>query len=78
MAYTIARKLTSERMFKARYKMPYKWLMELEHINSVDEVLDELVQYFNIKHSSFFPFKIPIYHLNLAIDFTLTPKLMKD
>jgi ubiquinone/menaquinone biosynthesis C-methylase UbiE len=74
LAYTIARKLTSERMFKARYKMPYKWYMESEHINSVDEVLEELGYYFDIKHSSFFPLKLPIYQLNLAIGFTLTPK----
>ena len=34
LAYEIARITTSERLFRRRYKMSYRWLMRREHVNS--------------------------------------------
>ena len=73
LAYTFARKISAERMFKKRYKMPYDWYMKSEHINTIDEVLEELSRKFIIQKSTFFPLKIKIREVNLAIGYTLTP-----
>lgn len=73
MAYTVARKISAERMFKKRYKMPYDWYMKSEHINTIDEVLEELSKKFKIESSTFFPLGIKIREFNLAIGYTLKP-----
>jgi len=73
LAYTIARKISAERMFKKRYKMPYDWYMKSEHINTIDEVLEELSKKFKIQSSTYFPIGLKIREFNLAIGYTLTP-----
>lgn len=73
-AYSTGRKLTAERIFEKRYKQPYKWFIEREHINQPHEIFAELAPYFEIVHKSFFPLKLPIIHLNLCIGITLKPR----
>ncbi len=75
MAYQIARKISAQRIFEKRYKQPYKWFIEREHINLPHEIFRELKTYFEIKQRSFFPFSIPWLHGNLCIGLTLTPKV---
>jgi SAM-dependent methyltransferase len=73
--YGIARRISAQRIFEKRYKQPYKWFIEREHINLADEILEELHPYFEILHRTFFPFSlIPIQTLNLAIGITLKPR----
>ena len=33
LAYSLARRISAQRFFEKRYKMPYRWLIEREHIN---------------------------------------------
>lgn len=72
-AYTFARKISSERLFKKRYKMPYDWYMKSEHLNSIEEVLDELNKKFKLISSTYFPMMVPVKNLNLAIGYTFEP-----
>lgn len=74
LAYTLGRKLSAKRIFEKRYKQPYKWFIEREHINKPNEILEELMPYFYIEHKSFFPFLLPIVNFNLCIGITLRPK----
>lgn len=74
LAYSIARKISAERIFKKRYNQPYDWFIQREHINTPDEILEELKHYFNIETSSYFPIPIPLQWINLCIGLTLTPK----
>lgn len=73
-AYQIARKLSAQRLFEKRYQQPYQWFIEREHLNKPNEIMEELQPYFNIKHRQFFPFALPIIHINLCIGLTLQPK----
>lgn len=74
LAYSQARKLSAQKIFEARYKQPYQWFIEREHVNRPHEIFEELNRYFYIKHKSFFPFILPSIHLNLCIGATLYPR----
>lgn len=73
-AYSLARKISAQKIFEARYKQPYKWFIEREHVNKPNEILEELAPYFTIEHKSLFPLLIPIINFNLCIGITLRPK----
>lgn len=74
LMYSLARKISAQRIFEKRYKQSYQWFIEREHVNKPHEILEELDQYFIIKHRSFFPFTVPNVNLNLCIGLTLRPK----
>jgi len=57
-AYTMARRISAQRLFEKRYKQPYKWYIEREHINRPHEIIEELNPFFVIENRSFFPFRI--------------------
>jgi SAM-dependent methyltransferase len=73
-AYTFARRISAQRLFEKRYKQPYRWLIEREHLNKPHEVLAELRLYFHLLHRSFFPIPIPAVACNLCIGLTLRAK----
>lgn len=74
LAYSLARKISAERLFKKRYQQPYQWFIEREHINLPDEIMAELHPYFTLVSSSYFPFPVPIQTINLCIGLTLKPR----
>jgi ubiquinone/menaquinone biosynthesis C-methylase UbiE len=74
MLYSLARKISTERIFAKRYHSKFKWFIEKEHINMPHEVIEEIKKYFLIEHQSYFPFMIPIVHFNLCIGLTLRAK----
>lgn len=74
LAYSIARRISAQRIFEKRYQQSYRWFIEREHINLPHEILQELEPYFEITHKSFFPLLIPSINLNLCIGLTLTPR----
>ena len=73
-AYTMARKISAQRIFEKRYKQSYRWLIEREHLNKPSEILTELRPYFDVMHRSFFPIPIPAIACNLCIGLTLRPR----
>lgn len=70
LAYELARKLSAERIFKARYHMPYRWFVRREHINSPAEILYLLRQHFEIFDRAYFPLVVPFVNVNLCIGIT--------
>jgi ubiquinone/menaquinone biosynthesis C-methylase UbiE len=74
LAYSIARKISAQRVFEARYKQSYRWFIEREHINLPHEIFEELAPYFSQTSSSYFPIPVPLEFCNLCIGMTLTPK----
>lgn len=70
LAYELARKLSAERVFKAKYKMPYRWFVRREHINSPKEILQEIKRKFEIFDTMYFPLVVPVVNLNLCIGVT--------
>jgi SAM-dependent methyltransferase len=74
LAYTLARRVSAQRIFEKRYKQPYKWFIEREHLNVPQEIFATLAPYFTVGHRSFFPIPVPLLFCNLVIGVTLTPR----
>jgi len=73
-AYTLARRISAQRIFEKRYKQPYKWFISREHINRPDEIMEELAPYFSISRRTYFPVPLPTTVCNLFIAFTMSRK----
>jgi SAM-dependent methyltransferase len=74
MAYSLARKMSAQRIFEQRYRQPYNWFIEREHINLPSEIMQELTPFFTLSRRTYFPLVIPIETVNLFIAFTMYPK----
>jgi hypothetical protein len=72
--YSLARKISAQRIFEKKYKQSYRWFIEREHLNQPDEIYFILDKYFTIKETFYFPFLIPSTSINLCIGINLTPK----
>ena len=71
LAYEIARKISAERIFRKRYRLPYRWLIRREHINSPSELISQLRERFDEFDREYFPLHVPVTNLNLCIGITL-------
>ena len=74
MVYSLARRISAQRIFEKRYNMSYDWCIKSEHINKPKEIIEELRKHFIIKRTSFFPFQIPLIGINLVIGLICEPK----
>lgn len=74
LAYSIARKISAQRIFEARYKQSYRWFIEREHINRPHEIFEELAPYFSLTSSTYFPIPLKAEFCNLCIGATFKPK----
>jgi ubiquinone/menaquinone biosynthesis C-methylase UbiE len=74
LLYTLARKISAERIFKKRYKQDYKWFISREHINKPEEIFEELSPYFSVISSTYFPIPLKLKFCNLCIGATLRPR----
>lgn len=73
--YTLARRISAERVYKRRYGGDYAWFYQREHINRAHEVIAELKPWFTIEARSFFPFPfLPFVFNNLVIGLALRPR----
>jgi hypothetical protein len=74
-AYTLARKLSAERVYRRIYGGDYSWFYRREHINLPREIFDELHPYFTIDARRFFPLPfLPMTTCNLCIGLALQPR----
>jgi len=70
-AYEFARQISSARIFRRRYKMPYMWLMRREHINSPAEIISVLRSGFDEIDRTYFPLGfVPVTTANLCLGLT--------
>lgn len=74
LAYTLARRVSAQRIFERRYGHPYQWFIEREHVNCPHEIFDALRPYFDTTHRRFFPLRVPAIFCNLVIGLTLRPR----
>ena len=74
LAYTLARRISAQRIFEKRYQMSYDWFVRSEHVNLPDEILGELEHCFHRDRSQYFPLRIPSITMNLVIGLRLSPK----
>ncbi|MGO9322604.1 MAG: class I SAM-dependent methyltransferase [Solirubrobacteraceae bacterium] len=73
-AYTLARRVSAQRIFERRYRTSYEWFVRSEHINLPDEIIAELEREFVITNRHYFPLRLPIVALNLVIGLTMQPR----
>lgn len=74
-AYSLARKISAERVYNRHFKGGYTWLISREHINRPHEILAELAPYFTIERKVLFPLAfLPFVFNNLCIGLSLRPR----
>ncbi len=73
LLYWLGRRLSAQRIFESRYKMPYRWFIEQEHLSTGPQVIEELKKLFVVQHIQYFPLGAKSYNLNLCIGLTLKP-----
>lgn len=68
LAWTLGRKLTSERTMSKRYNLDYKKYIKLEHCNTAGEVLTVLEKSLTLDRRTFFPLPfVPFIDTNLTV-----------
>lgn len=73
--YSLARRVSAQRIFEKRYGTSYTPFIKREHINVPSEILAELHPYFSIERRRFFPLPfLPIVATNLVIGLALRPR----
>jgi SAM-dependent methyltransferase len=74
-AYSLARRISAQRVWNQRFGGGYEEFYKREHINLPHEILEEIAPYFTIEHRSYFPLPfVPAVALNLVIGFALQPR----
>ena len=75
LAYSLARKISAERVWNKRFGRGYEEFYKREHINLPHEVLEELHPYFTIESRRYFPLPfLPFIFNNLCIGLALKPR----
>jgi SAM-dependent methyltransferase len=73
-AYSLARRISAQRLFERTYGMPYATFISREHINRPQEILAELARFFTIDSRRYFPLPfLPSVQVNICIGLALRP-----
>lgn len=73
LAYSVARRISAQRIFEKEFGMSYEWLIRSEHVNVPWEIQMELEKRFRLVGSRYFPFRVPSTAVNLVIGLSLEP-----
>jgi ubiquinone/menaquinone biosynthesis C-methylase UbiE len=73
-AYSLARRMSAQRIFEERYNQSYDWFIQREHINLPDEIFEELSAFFTMTSSNYFPIPVNFQFCNLCIGANFIPK----
>ena len=73
--YSLARRLTSKRLFEREFGRDYDWFIRYEHINVPWEIEGELEKRFDVADARYFPLRIPAVSVNLIIGLTMRPRV---
>lgn len=72
LAYGFARKISSDRMFRKKFKMPYMPIILAEHVNTLPEIIKCVEDTgFKFSDKEYFPLKIPVWFMNVCQGFEL-------
>ncbi len=75
IVYSLARRISAQRLFERTYGMPYGPFIAREHINRPDEILAELNPYFVVERRRLFPLPfLPLITANLCIGLAMRPR----
>jgi SAM-dependent methyltransferase len=71
LAYSLARRISAQRIFEKTYRTPYAWFIEREHVNTYDEVRNELARRFRIVEEVRWPLPGLPLAMNLVVGLTM-------
>lgn len=74
LSYSLARKISAERVFVKNFKMDYTPIVKNEHVSTYEEIYSLLKEYFDIQNQGYFPLPIPLATLNLVVGLRLTKR----
>ena len=74
LAFSFARYISSNRMFRKKFNMEYDWLIKSEHVNEPHEIIEEAEKYFVVTKKEFFPLAVPFVFCNLCIGLDFAKK----
>jgi SAM-dependent methyltransferase len=75
LAYSLARRISAQRIFERTYGMPYAPFIAREHINRPGEIVTELERHFVVERRRYFPLPfIPATSANLCIGLVMRPR----
>jgi SAM-dependent methyltransferase len=78
-AYSLARKLSAERVYNRHFEGGYGWFISREHLNRPREILAELDPYFTVEEKVMFPIPfLPFVLNNLCIGLALKPRRPRE
>jgi SAM-dependent methyltransferase len=76
LAYSLARKVSAQRVWNRHFDVDYAEFYTREHINVPAEILAELAPHFTIESRRYFPFPfLPLVACNLVIGLSLRPRV---
>ena len=76
--YSLGRKLSSERAFKRRFSEDFGPIIKSDHVNTAQEIIEELERDFVIETRFFSPLtRVPVVALNLLAGFRLKKRMAK-
>jgi SAM-dependent methyltransferase len=71
LAYSLARQVSSKRLFEKTFKMPYEPIIRSEHVSQLWEVNEELFARFRSEKTRHFPLPVPLDSVNLFVGYRL-------
>ncbi len=74
LAYSIARKISAERLFRSHFKMDYTPIVRNEHVSEYHELRQCILKYFTLEKSVMYPLRIPLAAVNIVEGLRLRPK----
>jgi SAM-dependent methyltransferase len=75
LTYSLARRISAQRIFERTYRMPYAPFIAREHLNRPAEILAELDPYFTLERRRMFPVPfVPLTSVNLCIGLAMRPR----
>jgi SAM-dependent methyltransferase/putative flippase GtrA len=73
-AHRLARNISERPHFERKYKQPYDWFIQAEHLSRPREIMEELKLVFDVRDTRFYPLLVPVINFNLTIGLTLAKK----
>jgi ubiquinone/menaquinone biosynthesis C-methylase UbiE len=70
IAYSLGRRLTTQRVFEKRYGVSFDWCIKSEHVSVLREIVHELDARFTREHRSWWPAKLPLVDANVCVGLT--------
>jgi SAM-dependent methyltransferase len=79
LAYSLARRISAQRLFERTYGMPYGEFISREHINRPHEILAELARCFMTDTRRYFPVAfVPSTQVNICIGLAMRPRAPRE